>query len=96
MSSADQFISAEIRGWKQQKAERESYGYSAIGYVSFMKEGHIYKIVVRITPEHRVRSKPYEINVEFDSQHEIITSASCLSCAASKGGCKHVIAFCFG
>ncbi len=90
--SGDDFYSAEVRGWKNDRAARESYGDHAIGYVQLKRVGSICSLVARITPEHKNTATPYEVKSEIDEKKEDIISASCV-CSAKNGGCKHVIAF---
>lgn len=47
----------------------------------------------RITPEHRVRSKPYHCALKCNEKDKEVLCIECEDCAASKGGCKHSIAF---
>jgi hypothetical protein len=37
VTNHNDFVSAEIRGWKQEKSKRTSYGDNAVGYVSLKK-----------------------------------------------------------
>ncbi|KAK4875831.1 hypothetical protein RN001_012253 [Aquatica leii] len=87
------FVAAEMRGVKMQKSARESYGDDAIGYVQVKRTGDTCTVKCRITPEHRVRSKPYHCSLECDEKEREIMSVLCEDCAASKGGCKHAVAF---
>lgn len=74
------------------RSGRESYGDDAIGYVQVKREHNICIIKARVTPEHKVRSKPYHCTFECDEKEEIITGVNCEDCAAREGGCKHVVA----
>ena len=51
------------------------------------------KVAGRITPEHRVSSKPYCVTVNIDETSEKVVDAKCMDCAAAKGHCKHATAF---
>ena len=46
----------------------------------------------RVTPETRVTSKAYAVQVTIDEAEEQIESADCQDCVAAPGGCKHVAA----
>ncbi|KOB71463.1 ATP-binding cassette sub-family F member 1, partial [Operophtera brumata] len=69
-------------------AKRESYGDDVIGYLQLKREGDVCIVKCRITPEHKVRSKPYHCVLQCNEKEEEIISISCEDCAASKGGCK--------
>ena len=49
----------------------------------------------RFIPEHRVRTAGYRVIAFIDEgrEEDKIINAECLDCAASMGGCKHIIAF---
>ncbi|KAG5887786.1 hypothetical protein JTB14_024001 [Gonioctena quinquepunctata] len=87
------FTSAEIRGVKAARSERDSYGDSAIGYVQVKREANICVVKARITPEHNVKQKCYSVTAVCDEAEQTIISAECEDCAAHLGGCKHAIAF---
>ncbi|KOB70278.1 Uncharacterized protein OBRU01_15584, partial [Operophtera brumata] len=72
---------------------RDSYGDDAIGYLQLKREGDVCTVKCRITPEHKVRSKPYHCVLQCNEKEEEIISISCEDCAASIGGCKHSVAF---
>ena len=62
------------------RSARESYGDSAIGYVSLNNQC----IVEAITPEHKVRGR-YFTSVTIDEEQNIIKDVSSSDCAASEG-----------
>lgn len=47
----------------------------------------------KITPEHKIRSKAYDVHVVINEKEEEVISCQCHSCPASEGGCKHGVAF---
>ena len=51
------------------------------------------EVAGRITPEHRVSSKPYRVIVKIDETTEKVVDAICMDCAAAEGYCKHGTAF---
>ena len=87
------FTDAELRGWKELRSAKESYGDNAIGYVQVKRERDICRVTARITPEHRVHATTYVVEVVIKTSNNRITGATCNGCAGSKGGCKHVIGF---
>ncbi len=95
MSNDSRFVSASTRDGKIQRAARESYGDSAIGWIQLKEDGNLTTVIGRISPEHKVTSTAYEVQVVINTYQEEIIDASCFSCAASLGGCKHLIAFIF-
>ncbi|KAL1446238.1 hypothetical protein WDU94_003678 [Cyamophila willieti] len=80
---------------KEQRSARPNYGDKAIGYVQLKRDGSLCTIKAKITPEHRLGEKAYNvvcvINEEKDKEE--ILQADCESCPASQGGCKHRVAF---
>ncbi|XP_043484808.1 uncharacterized protein LOC122512804 [Leptopilina heterotoma] len=89
----DRYNAPEVRGVKASVNARESYGDSAIGYVSVKRQNNLCTVKGRICPEHRVRQKAYQVLMEVDEEEEKIKTLKCLDCAASEGGCKHGVAF---
>ncbi|XP_035435718.1 uncharacterized protein LOC118266384 [Spodoptera frugiperda] len=92
-ASNPDFTSAEVKGVKAARSQRESYGDSAVGYVQIKREGNLCVVKARITPEHNVRQKSYAVQAVCDEAEETVISVECLDCAAHLGGCKHAIAF---
>nr|CAI5831935.1 unnamed protein product [Callosobruchus analis] len=74
-------------------AGRDSYVEDAIGYVQVKREGTKCIVKCRVTPEHKVKSKPYHCTLVCDENDEKIESVLCHDCAAKQGGCKHSFAF---
>ncbi|VEN58298.1 unnamed protein product [Callosobruchus maculatus] len=92
-STNSSYTSAEIKGVKLWKAGRESDREDAIGYVQVKCEGTKCIVKCRVTPEHKVKSKPYHCTLVCDENDETIESVLCHDCAAKQGGCKHSVAF---
>ncbi|GBP98492.1 hypothetical protein EVAR_66490_1 [Eumeta japonica] len=46
-------------------------------------------------PEHKVHAKLYGCTLIIDEEDDVIVSVVCEDCVASRGGCKHAIAFLF-
>lgn len=47
--------------------------------------GHKCIVKAKITPEHRLHNKGYNVIIEVDEANESIFKSQCLDCAASKG-----------
>ncbi|KYN00124.1 hypothetical protein ALC62_09108 [Cyphomyrmex costatus] len=69
--------------WITFKSARESYGDAAIGYVCLRREGTLCTVKGEICPEHRVRSKSYDVSVIVDEKENVIQDVKCHDCAAS-------------
>lgn len=67
------------------RSERESYGESAIGYVQVKREKDICAVKAKITPEHNVRQKCYNVTATCNETEEHILSVQCEDCAAHLG-----------
>lgn len=75
------------------RSARESYGDDAIGYVQIKREQGVCTIKCKICPEHKVRSKAYNVTLILNEKENEVISCQCHDCAASAGGCKHSVAF---
>lgn len=64
-----------------------------MGYIQVKRDGDVCTVRGRITPEHKVRTTPYHCTLICNEKEEEVTSVQCEGCAASKGGCKHAVAF---
>ncbi|GBP80782.1 hypothetical protein EVAR_54227_1 [Eumeta japonica] len=70
------------------------YGYLADTRSHRLKrDGKICTVKGKICPEHKVHAKLYAITLVVDEEEEAVVSVQCHDCVASKGGCKHSIAF---
>ena len=77
------------------RASRASYGDDAVGYVCVRTSGGETSVKSKVTPEHKVNQKPYDVEVMINTVERVIIDARCTGCKAQKGGCKHAIAFVF-
>lgn len=64
---------------------KEVYGDNAIGYVQLKREGTQCIVKARITPEHKVRKTPYNVEAIIDEENETVISCMCKDCPASEG-----------
>lgn len=88
------FISPEIRCVRAVRSGRESYGDSAIGYVQLKRDNEgLCTVLAAVAPEHNVRSKAYEVQIDVDVRNNTVMQVKCHDCVASQGGCKHGLAF---
>jgi hypothetical protein len=74
------------------RSGRESYGESAIDYVQLKREGHINTVLSCVSPEHKVTSNGYKVEIVVDSSKGEITSCKCYGCIVALGRCKHQLA----
>lgn len=93
MREDDNYNVAEIRGAKMLMSSRDAYVESAVGFVQVKRDNALCTVKCRVTPEHRVRTKPYTVYAIINENEEKIVEAKCEDCAASLGGCKHIICF---
>ena len=70
-----------------------AYGDHAIGYVQVKRSEQLCTVKCQMTPEHKLHSKAYEVNVLVDEKESRILAADCVGCAAGRGTCKHAVAF---
>ncbi|KAK3891126.1 hypothetical protein Pcinc_004919 [Petrolisthes cinctipes] len=74
------------------KSVGEDYG-DAVGYVQMQRKDGMCEIAARISPEHRVTTKPYRVVAVINEKEEKILEVKCQDCAAAQGPCKHAAAF---
>lgn len=68
------------------------YGEQAVGYVQVKRmDGGNVHVKGRITPKHRVRSKPNTVFAIINTSNEKILSCECLDCAASAGNAYFIV-----
>ncbi|GBP06718.1 hypothetical protein EVAR_92661_1 [Eumeta japonica] len=77
------------------KSSRASYGDDAISYVQLKRDAHLCTVKCKMCPEHKVHAKLYGCTLIIDEEDDVIVSVVCEDCVASRGGCKHAIAFLF-
>ena len=71
----------------------EEYGHDAVAYVQLQRTNSQCEVQARITPEHKVNSRPYNVVAVIDEVKGEVVVVRCEDCAASAGGCKHAAAF---
>ncbi|XP_046382223.1 uncharacterized protein LOC124154049 [Ischnura elegans] len=85
MKRSPLFVSSEQRGVKLARSSRENYGDSAVGYVQVKREEEKCYVMGKITPEHKIRDKPYSVSAVIDEEEGSVEEVSCHDCAASAG-----------
>ncbi|GBP75135.1 hypothetical protein EVAR_42378_1 [Eumeta japonica] len=93
LATNSNFCSVEFRNVKTSMSARQSYRNDAVGYVQLHRNANLCTVKCKISPEHKVRSKPYSATMVVDEKNGVIVSVDCHDCAASQGGCKHAVAF---
>ncbi|KAK3877365.1 hypothetical protein Pcinc_017920 [Petrolisthes cinctipes] len=78
---------------KLKRSVGEDYGDDAVGYVQLQRKDGMCEITARITPEHRVTTKPYRVVAVINKKEEEILEVKCQDSAAAQGPCKHAAAF---
>ncbi|BET02918.1 Variant SH3 domain [Nesidiocoris tenuis] len=89
------YVSSEVRGAKNRRAMRHEYSSDAVGWVQLRRLDGVCTVVAMVTPEHKVTSTPYTVEVAVKESEEDgteILHCQCKDCAASKGSCKHGLA----
>lgn len=71
------------------RSGRQSYGDAAIGWVQVRRDDNICTIKAKITPEHNVRAKQYNVTMMVNEESLKILRVECHDCAASLG--KYII-----
>ncbi|CAD0207029.1 unnamed protein product [Chrysodeixis includens] len=94
-ASNSDFCSSEFRNVKTSMSSRASYGDDAVSYVQLKRDANLCTVKCKICPEHKVHAKLYGCTMIIDEGDDVIVSVECDDCVASKGGCKHAIAFLF-
>jgi hypothetical protein len=67
------------------RSSRDDYGDNAVGYVQVKREGNICTVKAKVTPEHKVRSKPYNVTFVCNEAEEMVKLCICEDCPASQG-----------
>ncbi|CAH0730980.1 unnamed protein product, partial [Brenthis ino] len=65
---------AETCSAKALLASREAYVDTAVGYVEVKREGDMCTVQCRVTPEHKVKAKLYQITAVIKESDEKIVS----------------------
>lgn len=66
-------------------SSKESYGDNAIGYVKVKRIGSECIVRAKITPEHKVRGKGYDVIFRCNEDEEAIKEVHCMDCEAALG-----------
>ena len=82
------FCSAEYRNVKTSVSSRASYGDDAVGYVQLYRNSGLCTVKCKMCPEHKVRTKSYNVSLEINENEGKVMSVQCHDCAASQGGCR--------
>lgn len=64
---------------------KEIYGDNAVGYVQLKRAEGKCLVKAKITPEHRISKKAYNVEAIIDEKEEKVYSCICKDCAASEG-----------
>lgn len=75
------------------RSGRQNYGDNAIGYIQLRQKQSLCELKAKITPEHKIKSKNYNVQCIINTAEKSVLEAKCYDCAASEGGCKHAVAF---
>lgn len=67
------------------RSGRENYGDNAVGYVQVKRDANLCTVKAKVTPEHNIRKKAYDVTLLCNEVEEEILSVTCDSCAASLG-----------
>lgn len=63
----------------------EVYGDNAVGYVQLKRANEQCIVKAKITPEHKVSKKAYNVEAIIDEKEEKVVVCICKDCAASEG-----------
>lgn len=75
------------------RSGRQNYGDNAIGYVQLRQKQSLCELKAKITPEHKIKSKNYNVQCIINTAEKSVLEAKCYDCAASEVGCKHAVVF---
>ncbi len=64
---------------------RDEYSEEAVGWVKLQRKGNKCFIHSKITPEHRVRERDYDVVTVVDEKLNKIASCKCQGCVQSAG-----------
>lgn len=56
-----------------------------MAYVQLKRVGDICTVKGRITPEHKIHKKAYNVSVQINEKDETILECKCLDCSAALG-----------
>lgn len=66
------------------QATREMYGDRGIRYVQIKRFNNMCTLKSKVTPEHKVQNKSYNVILEIDKSEERVILCKCLHFAVSK------------
>ncbi|CAH1106847.1 unnamed protein product [Psylliodes chrysocephalus] len=75
------------------QSARKHYGDNAVGYVQLKRTNNICYLKARVTPEHKIKAKNYQVSCVINELEKKVVEVNCHDCPASEGGCKHAVAF---
>lgn len=64
-----------------------------MGYVQLKQQQSHCELKARITPEHKIKAKNYNVSCIINNDEKTVLEAKCHDCPASEGGFKHAVAF---
>ncbi|KAJ8685077.1 hypothetical protein QAD02_020870 [Eretmocerus hayati] len=91
IETSDCFTDPELQNEKTGRSMRASYGDYAIDYVQLLRRGQKCTVHAKVCPEIKCRDNNYTVLVIIDEKNYQIKKID-YQCAASEGGCKHIIA----
>ena len=86
------FQAPEIANVKSLRSLKESYGEAAVGHVQVRRDGNKVSVIAAVSPEQKVASKSFKVEIVVDIKAGSVTSMGCYDCKSSRGGCKHHLA----
>ncbi|KAG5868650.1 hypothetical protein JTB14_031710 [Gonioctena quinquepunctata] len=63
----------------------QDFHSAEFGYVQVRRHSKKCIVKAKVSPEHKVHSKGYNVFVEIDEEGEMVLHCQCLDCAASEG-----------
>lgn len=73
------------------RSSKVSYGDNAVAYVQLKRNGDVCTVKAKITPEHKIHKKAYNVCAVINEREEEVVSCTCLDCPASEGMYLQVI-----
>lgn len=67
------------------RSARPNYGDKDVGYVQLKRVNNLCYIKSKITPEHKIHTPAYNVEIQIDENLEVIRQAKCFDCVAAKG-----------
>ncbi|KAJ8671956.1 hypothetical protein QAD02_003215 [Eretmocerus hayati] len=95
LSRDKRFTLPECQNVETASSARESYGDSAISYVSLRRDNSIWTVSGMVCLEHKISEEDYQVILKIDEKFGKVIQFKCNGCAAAEGGCKHTVSFLF-